>query len=54
MVVADGSKKAEDKLIRVLNADPLMGVIRHADAGYYIAIKFAKKNKIEIPVKKNN
>ncbi|EQD77825.1 Urocanase, partial [mine drainage metagenome] len=31
VLVADGSKEAEEKIKRVLNADPGMGVIRHAD-----------------------
>jgi urocanate hydratase len=34
VLVADGTKEAEDKIKRVLNADPGIGVIRHADAGY--------------------
>jgi urocanate hydratase len=42
VVVADGSKEAEERLSRVLTTDPGMGVIRHADAGYDLAIKTAK------------
>lgn len=38
VVVADGTDRAERCLSRVLNADPAMGVIRHADAGYEEAI----------------
>ena len=34
VIVADGTKEAEVRLRRVLNSDPAMGVIRHADAGY--------------------
>ncbi|MCL4444468.1 MAG: urocanate hydratase [Candidatus Thermoplasmatota archaeon] len=34
VLVADGSKEAAEKISRVLNADPGLGVIRHADAGY--------------------
>ncbi len=34
VLIADGSKEAEEKIKRVLNADPGIGVIRHADAGY--------------------
>jgi urocanate hydratase len=34
VLVADGSKEAEEKVKMVLNADPGIGVIRHADAGY--------------------
>ena len=33
VIVADGTKEAADRLGRVLNSDPAMGVIRHADAG---------------------
>ncbi|MEI6092055.1 MAG: urocanate hydratase [bacterium] len=41
VIVADGTKEAEKRLIRVLNSDPGMGVARHADAGYEIAKKIA-------------
>ena len=34
VVVADGSDDAEWRLTRVLNSDPGMGILRHADAGY--------------------
>ncbi|MCL4329886.1 MAG: urocanate hydratase [Candidatus Thermoplasmatota archaeon] len=34
VIVADGSNDAEERIRRVLNADPGLGVIRHADAGY--------------------
>jgi urocanate hydratase len=53
VIVADGTKEAEKRLMRVLTSDPQMGVIRHADAGYDEAIEFAKKNKIVIPMKEN-
>lgn len=49
VIVADGTKEAGARLSRVLNSDPAMGILRHADAGYDIAIKTAKKNKIKIP-----
>jgi len=49
VVVADGTSKAAARLKRVLNSDPAMGVIRHADAGYEIAIETAKKKGIKIP-----
>jgi urocanate hydratase len=39
VVVADGSKRAETCLKRVLHNDPAMGIYRHADAGYEEAIK---------------
>lgn len=37
VVVADGTADAEWRLQRVLNSDPGMGIVRHADAGYEIA-----------------
>lgn len=39
VVVADGTPEAAARLNRVLTNDPLMGVLRHADAGYETAIK---------------
>ncbi|MRG28775.1 urocanate hydratase [Laceyella tengchongensis] len=50
VVVADGSKEAEGRLSRVLNTDPGMGVIRHADAGYELAVKTAKERGIRVPM----
>ncbi|MSP64692.1 MAG: urocanate hydratase [Ignavibacteria bacterium] len=52
VVVCDGTKEADEKLERVLNYDPGMGIIRHADAGYKQAIVNAKKFKIHIPMLK--
>ncbi len=34
VVVADGTDRQEGKIAKVLNADPGLGLIRHADAGY--------------------
>ncbi len=48
--VADGTKLEDEKLSRVLNNDPGLGVARHADAGYEIAEKTAKEKKIDIPM----
>ncbi|MFB0843795.1 urocanate hydratase [Paenibacillus oleatilyticus] len=50
VVVADGSQEAEDRLSRVLNTDPGMGVIRHADAGYELAIQTAKERGVRVPM----
>ena len=47
--VADGTPEAEQRLLRVLTTDPGMGVVRHVDAGYSEAIKFAKQMGIKIP-----
>ena len=49
VVVADGTKEAEERLERVLTYDPGMGIIRHADAGYERAIDNAKKFGVKIP-----
>lgn len=49
VTVADGTKEMGERLNRVLTNDPGTGVMRHADAGYSDAIKFAKKHKIKIP-----
>lgn len=50
VVVADGSQEAEERLSRVLVTDPGMGVIRHADAGYELAIETAKRHNIRVPM----
>lgn len=42
VVVADGTADADWRLTRVLNSDPGMGIVRHADAGYEIAEKIGK------------
>ncbi|OGQ06673.1 MAG: urocanate hydratase [Deltaproteobacteria bacterium RBG_19FT_COMBO_46_12] len=49
VVVADGTKEAERRLLRVLTTDPGTGVMRHADAGYEEAIEAAKEKGIKIP-----
>ncbi|MBL0056931.1 MAG: urocanate hydratase [Chitinophagaceae bacterium] len=48
VIVADGTDDAEARLRRVLRNDPGMGVIRHADAGYDIAIETAKTNNLNL------
>ncbi|MBT8206989.1 MAG: urocanate hydratase, partial [Acidimicrobiia bacterium] len=48
--VADGTDLAAEKLQRVLTADPGTGVMRHADAGYEIAIDVARKRGVHIPM----
>jgi len=47
VVVADGTPAMADRLNRVLTTDPGMGVIRHADAGYEIAVEFANQHGID-------
>ena len=50
VIVADGTPEAARRLERVLTTDPGMGVVRHADAGYQIAIDTAKKHGLKIPM----
>ena len=52
VIVADGTPEASKRLERVLHNDPLMGVYRHADAGYEEAIAYAAKKSVHIPMKK--
>jgi urocanate hydratase len=49
VVVADGTKDAERRLLRVLTTDPGTGVMRHTDAGYEEAVRTAKEKGIKIP-----
>lgn len=50
VIVADGSDEAAERLGRVLWNDPATGVMRHADAGYDIAIDCAKENNLNLPM----
>ena len=52
VIVADGTPEAARRLERVLTTDPGMGVVRHADAGYEIAIQAAKRHGIKMPMLK--
>ena len=52
VIVADGTPEAARRLERVLTTDPGMGVVRHADAGYDIAIEAAKRHGIKMPMLK--
>jgi len=47
VVVADGSDDARERLACVLTTDPGIGVVRHADAGYEIAIETADSEGID-------
>ena len=49
VIVADGTEAAAKRLARVLYNDPGSGVMRHADAGYDIAIKTAKAKGLRLP-----
>jgi urocanate hydratase len=50
VIVADGTKEAEKRLERVLTYDPGTGIMRHADAGYKMAIENAKKWGVKVPM----
>jgi urocanate hydratase len=43
VIVADGTKEADQRLERVLKADPAMGLFRHIDAGYDDAKETARE-----------
>ena len=49
VIVADGTADAAERLARVLWNDPASGVMRHADAGYDIAIECAKEKHLDLP-----
>ncbi len=50
VIVADGTADAAARLERVLTNDPLMGILRHVDAGYDHAVDEAKRHGIDIPM----
>ena len=51
MIVADGTEEMRrQQLERVLTNDPAMGVLRHADAGYEIAIDHARATGMNLPM----
>ena len=52
VIVADGTPAAARRLERVLTCDPGMGVVRHVDAGYPEAIRFARQAGVRIPMLK--
>ena len=54
VIVADGTDLAAEKLGRVLVADPGMGVIRHADAGYERAVEVAAERGVRIPMREQD
>ena len=48
--VADGTEAGDRRLERVLTADPGTGVMRHADAGYDLAIDTARERGVDLPM----
>jgi urocanate hydratase len=51
VIVCDGTESADRRLARVLRNDPLMGVIRHADAGYEDAKSCADSQDVQVPMR---
>ncbi|TKD32617.1 MAG: urocanate hydratase [Mesorhizobium sp.] len=49
VIVADGTRDAAKRLERVLWNDPATGVMRHADAGYDLAIDCAREHQLNLP-----
>jgi urocanate hydratase len=49
VVVATGDLEKKERIKRVLTADPGLGIMRHTDAGYDIAINVAIKKNVKIP-----
>ncbi|HEX5280753.1 MAG TPA: urocanate hydratase [Micropepsaceae bacterium] len=49
VIVADGTEQAKCRLERVLWNDPASGVMRHADAGYEIALETAREKCLKLP-----
>jgi urocanate hydratase len=49
-VLADGTHDAAEKIQRCLTGDPGMGIARHADAGYPLAIEAAQRDGVRIPM----
>jgi urocanate hydratase len=49
VIVCDGTKEAARRLERVLTNDPASGVMRHADAGYELAVACAREHKLNLP-----
>jgi urocanate hydratase len=49
VIVCDGTPQAARRIERVLWNDPGSGVMRHADAGYELAIAWARQNRLDLP-----
>ena len=50
VIVCDGSDEAAERIARVLHNDPATGVMRHADAGYDIAVACAVEQGLNLPM----
>ncbi len=53
VIVCDGTEAAARRIERVLTNDPASGVMRHADAGYDIAIECAREQGLKLPMIKD-
>jgi urocanate hydratase len=53
VIVADGTREADERLERVLTCDPGIGVARHADAGYPAALEVAEARGVRIPMRES-
>ncbi|MHC5006640.1 MAG: urocanate hydratase [Planctomycetota bacterium] len=51
VTVADGTEEAAARIERVLTNDPLLGIFRHADAGYDLARRCADEHGVNIPMR---
>jgi len=53
VIVCDGTPEADERIKRVLTNDPMMGIFRHADAGYEIARQCADApgSGVKIPMR---
>src|SRR5687767_11630922 len=54
VIVADGTREADERLARVLTCDPGSGVVRHADAGYPEALSTARQHGVRIPMQETS
>jgi urocanate hydratase len=50
VIVCDGTPEADRRIARVLRNDPATGVMRHADAGYDIAVACAREENLDLPM----
>jgi len=49
VIVCDGTEAAAKRIARVLWNDPATGVMRHADAGYDVALDTARDKQLDLP-----
>jgi len=54
VIVCDGTRETDARLTRVLNYDPAMGLLRHADAGYETAVAQATLHGLHLPMIEDN